>query len=305
MVAPQGIRSSQSASHDIGARKSWRVESQIRLDGHAFHPVMPARPGVTDQRVAEGKTAPPACLVSSRSPSHSMQALPLPKPPLPARALSPPDTLPTTEHTSTSAEHSPPQPLPITGAHESRSLPRSPRPAAPPDDVQSTGAADGGGNGNGTSVQPPQPPPPPSRLRSHDSLTGAAVHPRSRATSVKPDPVPIENGSSNGAPAAPASNSAQGNGSNNNRPLNVTDALSYLDAVKVQFHDKPDVYNHFLDIMKDFKSQMYVFHHHFLTFPSLRFLLFGSRCVGSYASLIVRDADASFWSHLLHCLSCT
>ena len=41
-----------------------------------------------------------------------------------------------------------------------------------------------------------------------------------------------------------------------NRPLNVTDALSYLDAVKMQFQDKPDVYNHFLDIMKDFKSQV-------------------------------------------------
>jgi histone deacetylase complex regulatory component SIN3 len=43
------------------------------------------------------------------------------------------------------------------------------------------------------------------------------------------------------------------------RPLNVTDALSYLDAVKVRFQDQPDVYNHFLDIMKDFKSQLYVF----------------------------------------------
>jgi paired amphipathic helix protein Sin3a len=30
--------------------------------------------------------------------------------------------------------------------------------------------------------------------------------------------------------------------------------LSYLDQVKVQFADKPDVYNRFLDIMKDFKS---------------------------------------------------
>ncbi len=39
------------------------------------------------------------------------------------------------------------------------------------------------------------------------------------------------------------------------RPLNVKDALSYLDAVKKQFEDKPDVYNNFLDIMKDFKSQ--------------------------------------------------
>ena len=40
------------------------------------------------------------------------------------------------------------------------------------------------------------------------------------------------------------------------RPLNVADALGYLDAVKVQFQDKPDVYNHFLDIMKDFKGQV-------------------------------------------------
>lgn len=39
------------------------------------------------------------------------------------------------------------------------------------------------------------------------------------------------------------------------RPLNVKDALSYLDQVKLQFADQPDVYNKFLDIMKDFKSQ--------------------------------------------------
>ncbi len=40
------------------------------------------------------------------------------------------------------------------------------------------------------------------------------------------------------------------------RPLNVTDALSYLDAVKSQFHDQPDVYNQFLDIMKEFKHEL-------------------------------------------------
>ncbi|BFZ61969.1 Transcriptional regulatory protein sin3 [Saitoella coloradoensis] len=39
------------------------------------------------------------------------------------------------------------------------------------------------------------------------------------------------------------------------RPLNVKDALSYLDQVKIQFSEQPDVYNKFLDIMKDFKSQ--------------------------------------------------
>ncbi|KAI8986626.1 hypothetical protein BD414DRAFT_522337 [Trametes punicea] len=40
------------------------------------------------------------------------------------------------------------------------------------------------------------------------------------------------------------------------RPLNVSDALSYLDQVKMQFAERPDVYNKFLDIMKDFKSQL-------------------------------------------------
>ncbi|KAG9245720.1 transcriptional regulatory protein-like protein SIN3 [Calycina marina] len=35
----------------------------------------------------------------------------------------------------------------------------------------------------------------------------------------------------------------------------LNDALSYLDQVKVQFVEQPDVYNRFLDIMKDFKSQ--------------------------------------------------
>jgi len=39
------------------------------------------------------------------------------------------------------------------------------------------------------------------------------------------------------------------------RPLNVTDALSYLDQVKVQYQQRPDVYNNFLEIMKQFKSQ--------------------------------------------------
>ncbi|KAH9047516.1 paired amphipathic helix, partial [Lactarius deliciosus] len=40
------------------------------------------------------------------------------------------------------------------------------------------------------------------------------------------------------------------------RQLNVTDPLSYLDVVKIQFHDSPDVYDVFLDIMKELKSQV-------------------------------------------------
>ncbi|KAI8358429.1 hypothetical protein EDC96DRAFT_445658 [Choanephora cucurbitarum] len=40
------------------------------------------------------------------------------------------------------------------------------------------------------------------------------------------------------------------------RPLNVKDALSYLDKVKAKFATQADVYSRFLDIMKDFKSQI-------------------------------------------------
>ncbi|TFK70910.1 hypothetical protein BDN72DRAFT_765775 [Pluteus cervinus] len=38
------------------------------------------------------------------------------------------------------------------------------------------------------------------------------------------------------------------------RPLAVSDTPCYLDAVKAEFRDRPDVYNRFLDIMQDFRS---------------------------------------------------
>jgi histone deacetylase complex regulatory component SIN3 len=39
------------------------------------------------------------------------------------------------------------------------------------------------------------------------------------------------------------------------RPLNVNNALSYLEQVKIQFFYQSDVHNRFLDIIKKFKSQ--------------------------------------------------
>ncbi|CDZ97936.1 Histone deacetylase complex, SIN3 component [Phaffia rhodozyma] len=61
---------------------------------------------------------------------------------------------------------------------------------------------------------------------------------------------------STGASPAPTPGSASAMAGPNYRPLNVRDALSYLDQVKVQFSDQPDVYNRFLDVMKEFKGQM-------------------------------------------------
>ena len=52
-------------------------------------------------------------------------------------------------------------------------------------------------------------------------------------------------------PAAPGSASLQ----KVLRELKVEDALLYLDQVKMEFGDKPEIYNEFLDIMKNFKAQ--------------------------------------------------
>ncbi|KAJ3648743.1 hypothetical protein Zmor_020522 [Zophobas morio] len=52
----------------------------------------------------------------------------------------------------------------------------------------------------------------------------------------------------------PQSQQQQSPGGNFQR-LKVEDALSYLDLVKFKFGSKPQVYNDFLDIMKEFKSQ--------------------------------------------------
>ena len=71
------------------------------------------------------------------------------------------------------------------------------------------------------------------------ALATAHIHTPTPASSAAPAPPPA---------AASA----------NERPLNVSDALGYLDEVKNRFQDRPDVYNNFLDIMKDFKSQVWV-----------------------------------------------
>ncbi|KAK0465461.1 histone deacetylase complex, SIN3 component [Desarmillaria tabescens] len=87
-------------------------------------------------------------------------------------------------------------------------------------------------------------PPPKPKIPTH------ATGPKVKSGTPKPvTPTPRPGDAAAGPPSGPKSPEA-------GRPLNVTDALSYLDAVKVQFQDKPEVYNRFLDIMKDFKSQV-------------------------------------------------
>ncbi|KAF9968472.1 Transcriptional regulatory protein sin3 [Actinomortierella ambigua] len=128
-----------------------------------------------------------------------------------------------------------PQPgHPSQPPHHQGHLGHPPHQGPPPPNNPPPSAGQGAGPGAGGPIGPGGPggpPPPPG--------------PQAIAPNGPPPP-----GSAGGPPPPSPSPSAS-----NYRPLNVKDALSYLDQVKVQFQEHPDVYNRFLDIMKDFKSQ--------------------------------------------------
>lgn len=109
--------------------------------------------------------------------------------------------------------------------------------------------------------QPPQAQPapqkPPLQLQQSQLPEEAAAQPQVKAPRpAEPDAKPAADGdATRSAQAVPQGVINRSSTSNAYRPLNVKDALSYLDQVKIQFYNQADVYNNFLDIMKDFKSQ--------------------------------------------------
>ncbi|KAI8976142.1 hypothetical protein BDB01DRAFT_853430 [Pilobolus umbonatus] len=112
-----------------------------------------------------------------------------------------------------------------------------------------------------TSAQPPlhntSLPPPSSLSADNIAPTNPVLPPPPSRTSTPPyterRPSVVRTPTTAPPPSQQAIVSSAANGAY--RPLNVRDALTYLDQVKVRFSDQPDVYNRFLDIMKDFKSQ--------------------------------------------------
>ncbi|KAJ2377647.1 Transcriptional regulatory protein sin3, partial [Coemansia sp. RSA 2603] len=94
-----------------------------------------------------------------------------------------------------------------------------------------------------------------------NSAAGASsVSTQSTVASGGAAPVTSQNGAPPSQSAAAASQpqtqaqAQAGAADGGARTLNVSDALSYLDMVKSQFQDRPEVYNQFLEIMKEFKS---------------------------------------------------
>ncbi|XP_064551737.1 uncharacterized protein Sin3A isoform X2 [Drosophila montana] len=90
------------------------------------------------------------------------------------------------------------------------------------------------------------------------SLTTTAQQTQPAALLTTPPNGPGAAGAAAGAGAGnstpPQGQSAVGGGGSAAPRLKVEDALSYLDQVKYQYSDQPQIYNNFLDIMKEFKS---------------------------------------------------
>ena len=110
-----------------------------------------------------------------------------------------------------------------------------------------------------TGVPPPPQPPVPLGAPSgpgnvfangEQATSEGALRPFAQQAAQQLAPQQLLGFSNSGTPQQPPNGAL----SQGQQPI-LNDALSYLDQVKVRFQHEPDVYNRFLDIMKDFKSQ--------------------------------------------------
>ena len=125
---------------------------------------------------------------------------------------------------------------------------------------------------SGSTSEPPQVKPsssPPEQAPAVAPAQQSPNHPEATAASVEPPfagqlsspPGPVQPMAPSGAVPTPgAAKPLQGGPSpqqqqSNLRELRVEDALLYLDDVKREFKDRPAIYNEFLSIMKNFKTQ--------------------------------------------------
>lgn len=109
------------------------------------------------------------------------------------------------------------------------------------------------GEGMQSSLYSPAPP------VNYSAMPAAAAPHSGKPQAIQPLSVgghtPMRNKGASPPTAPPQSSQQQQSPGSNFQRLKVEDALHYLDQVKYKFGNKPQVYNDFLDIMKEFKSQ--------------------------------------------------
>lgn len=189
--------------------------------------------------------APPAPLVGARTATHVMVVNQTPAQPQPSGPPAPqqrPRPLPGRSGNSG----------PYNGQPKIPAAAERPRFGGPPPNQQPSG--------------PPHPRPPgaPEERRGPPSAPGGApMHTAGSAPGPRPQMtgptggMPFRGGIPGGGPPAqrPGGPPLPPPGGGGMRELRVEDALVYLDDVKREFGDRPRIYNEFLEIMKNFKSQ--------------------------------------------------
>ncbi|KAL9544533.1 hypothetical protein MBANPS3_007578 [Mucor bainieri] len=202
-------------------------------------PSSPTRPLVNTEPAAVHTTEPysssPSSSAAAARPTTTVESSPY----VPNSVHATPSSAPGDHHQSSypmrrTSETPPPPQLPLLQSSHSPNYSRSRTPvdtaAAPPSTV------------------------PDSMNNSNSNNSNASVPMQHHSNTVKsPNVNHATTAAAAAAPSAPAS--ATSNSSSGYRPLNVKDALTYLDQVKMKFADQAKVYNRFLDIMKEFKSQ--------------------------------------------------
>ena len=57
-----------------------------------------------------------------------------------------------------------------------------------------------------------------------------------------------------GTPVSTASNVSNSGSASTTQSMQLNDAFAYLDRVRAEFSDQPEIYNKFLQVMREFKS---------------------------------------------------
>lgn len=99
-------------------------------------------------------------------------------------------------------------------------------------------------------------PPAAAETRQAAPSSSKPVSPTQAAPADIPPAVNANSPSVMGMMGGSTGQTSQTAGTNQNAPKGhpqLNDALAYLDRVKAEFHDQPEVYNKFLQIMRDFK----------------------------------------------------
>lgn len=59
------------------------------------------------------------------------------------------------------------------------------------------------------------------------------------------------------APLSTVSNVSSSGSASTTQSMQLNDAFAYLDRVRAEFADQPEIYNKFLQVMREFKSNRY------------------------------------------------